>query len=159
MAPCHRIESERGSAVSTAIGDRVCAGYLFSASAQQPASARKQGGDAHREAVKSLAITVNAAGVGQAFPIIDIGAAVVGALVIVGRRPPIIIARQRRISRKRRGACPRRNVGDIGVCRREQDLGVIAIEGTNVSLLIGVWRAIRNGGSEFVMRPWQSGGQ
>src|SRR6476660_10245112 len=78
MAPCHRIESERGSAVGTAIGDRVCAGYLFNASAQQPARARKQGGDAHREAVKSLAIAVNAAGVRQAFPIIDIGTVVRG---------------------------------------------------------------------------------
>ncbi len=41
-------------ALSEAIGDRVCAGYLFSASARQPASARKQGGDAHREVVQSL---------------------------------------------------------------------------------------------------------
>src|SRR6476660_6068252 len=135
MAPCHRIESERGSAVGTAIGDRVCAGYLFNASAQQPARARKQGGDAHREAVKSLAIAVNAAGVRQAVPIIDIGT-VVGTLVIVGVRPPIIIARQRRISRKQWGAYPGRKVGDLGVGGREQDLGLIAIEGTNVSLLI-----------------------
>src|SRR5260370_22976180 len=142
MAPCHRIESERGSAVGTAVGDRVCAGYLFSASAQQPPRARKQGGDAHRKAVKSLAITVNAAGVRQGVPIIDIGTTVVGALVIVGIRPPIIIARQRRISRKQWRAYPRRNVGDIGVYRREQNLTLIAIEaGTHLNLLIGVWRA------------------
>src|SRR6266446_920251 len=52
-----------------------------------------------REGVKSLAITVNAAGVRQAVPIVDIGTAVVGALVIVGIRRPII-SRQRRRSRE-----------------------------------------------------------
>src|SRR6266478_9492967 len=79
MAPRHRIESEHASAVGAVAGDRVGARDLFSASAQQPARPRRQSGDARREAVKSLAITVNAAGVGQAVPIVDVVTAVVGA--------------------------------------------------------------------------------
>src|SRR4029453_5907118 len=99
VATCHRIESEPRGGVGAAIGDRLCTRNLFSGSTQQSSCARKQGSHAHGKTAKSLAITVNAAGVGQAVPIADIGTAIVGAPVNVGVGRSII-ARQRPGSRE-----------------------------------------------------------
>ena len=97
----------------------------------------------------SLAVAVNAAGVGQAVPIGNIGAAVIRALVVVGIGRSII-ARQQRCDRQAG------DVWDIRVSRCVQRFRSFIDGEPGRGPRIGVGLAKRNGGSEIVMRPGQA---
>src|ERR1700678_4491368 len=71
--------------------------------------------------LKTSAIAVNAAGIGQAVPVADLGAAIIGTRVIIGIGRAVI-ARQRRRARKQRRPDQRRYVRQGPVRRREKQI-------------------------------------
>src|SRR5260221_285713 len=108
-------------------------------------------------ALDGSAITIDAAGVGQAVPIGNVGAAVIGTLVLVSVGRSVIAGECRR-TRQQRRAEPWGDVWVASVGWRGHHL-LISVVSVGVRPAIGIRRIIRNGGSEIVMRPRQPRGQ